>query len=293
LISKKNNNERKEPIMSKQTAQGSPDGPRYIYGKENVNWGGPKRASHSSPQGDVSSALGDFSHSQGEQPVYTQKEALNTLRGDVLDNADEYDKTEEGARNRAIAQEFILESAAKNSPKEVVEQIKKNIADGMNPVEAMESVDYKLSRPRSNKIDSASDKEIIYVGHPLNKRQNIYETNRKNPAIATTYELSWKDKVSSYDTYKNTGNKNEMTFTDRQHFLTVDAEKHGIHYHSACELRIVIQKKANTIIIIHHLSMFQKLIRGGRILNHKTINKKQLVMQHEKKRKGNNTHLST
>ena len=218
--------------MSKQTAQGSPDGPKYIYGKENVNWGGPKRASHSSPQGDVSSAVGDFSHSQGEQPVYTQKEALNTLRGDVLDNADEYDKTEEGARNRAIAQEFILESASKNSPKEVVEQIKKNIADGMNPVEAMESIDYKLSRPRSNKIDPASDKEIIYVGHPLNKRQNIYETNRKNPAIATTYELSWKDKVSSYDTYQNTGNKNEMMFTDRQHFLTIDAEKHGIHYHS-------------------------------------------------------------
>ena len=31
--------------MSKGTAQGSPDGPRYIYGKENINWSGPKRAS--------------------------------------------------------------------------------------------------------------------------------------------------------------------------------------------------------------------------------------------------------
>ena len=31
--------------MSKGTAHGSPDGPRYIYGKENINWNGPKRAS--------------------------------------------------------------------------------------------------------------------------------------------------------------------------------------------------------------------------------------------------------
>lgn len=45
----------------KGTAQGSPDGPRFIYGKENVNWSGPKRATeHSTLQGNAQSATGDF-----------------------------------------------------------------------------------------------------------------------------------------------------------------------------------------------------------------------------------------
>lgn len=46
--------------MSKGTAQGSPDGPKYIYGKENINWNGPKRASKNNLDGDAQSASNDF-----------------------------------------------------------------------------------------------------------------------------------------------------------------------------------------------------------------------------------------
>ena len=47
--------------MSKSTAQGSPDGPKYIFGKENVNWAGPKQAADNKDlQGDVHSVMSDF-----------------------------------------------------------------------------------------------------------------------------------------------------------------------------------------------------------------------------------------
>ena len=46
--------------MSKQTAQGSPDGPKYIYGKENVNWAGPKQANLGNKQLLHSDVRSDF-----------------------------------------------------------------------------------------------------------------------------------------------------------------------------------------------------------------------------------------
>ena len=42
------------------TAQGSPDGPKKIYGRENINWQGPQRASDLSQEG-INQARGDFS----------------------------------------------------------------------------------------------------------------------------------------------------------------------------------------------------------------------------------------
>ena len=58
--------------MSKGTAQGSPDGPRYIYGKENINWNGPKRASNKITTGDIS---GDITNDS--------QEALNIVLEDL------------------------------------------------------------------------------------------------------------------------------------------------------------------------------------------------------------------
>ena len=53
--------------MSKQTAQGSPDGPKYIYGKENVNWAGPKQASSR----EIDAAKEDFNKNmQQHQAAY-------------------------------------------------------------------------------------------------------------------------------------------------------------------------------------------------------------------------------
>ena len=55
--------------MSKQTAQGSPDGPKYIYGKENVNWAGPKRAAEHTTDGSASAARGDFASEENTTQV--------------------------------------------------------------------------------------------------------------------------------------------------------------------------------------------------------------------------------
>lgn len=51
--------------MSKGIARGSADGPRYIYGKENVNWGGPKRAAKlKRPESNINQIYNDISKSQ-------------------------------------------------------------------------------------------------------------------------------------------------------------------------------------------------------------------------------------
>ena len=44
-------------------ANGTPDGPRMIFGKENLNWSGPKRANESNLHGDFLSIKSDFSPS--------------------------------------------------------------------------------------------------------------------------------------------------------------------------------------------------------------------------------------
>lgn len=62
--------------MSKQTAQGSPDGPKYIYGKENVNWAGPKQANPDNEQLSSSDVRSDFNTPDTEAQVEATARSL-------------------------------------------------------------------------------------------------------------------------------------------------------------------------------------------------------------------------
>lgn len=76
-------------------AQGSADGPKKIFGRENVNWQGPQRAnSNSGKHASMSPASSDFAHS-GNNPEYAQamrqafieEDGIDALREDIVSGA--------------------------------------------------------------------------------------------------------------------------------------------------------------------------------------------------------------
>ena len=71
--------------MSQGTAQGSPDGPRYIYGKENVNWADSKRAATNNVHSDNASIQSEIT---GE--FETEEERYDRIYDETRDKIDEF-----------------------------------------------------------------------------------------------------------------------------------------------------------------------------------------------------------
>lgn len=72
--------------MSKGTAQGSAHGPKKIFGRENINWSGPKKAhENSSAKSDASSAKQDFSSSSSAQDI--DKSIYESIKDSYIEGA--------------------------------------------------------------------------------------------------------------------------------------------------------------------------------------------------------------
>lgn len=66
-------------IMAKGYAQGSADGPKYIFGKENVNWGGPRQASEGNIDGSVVGIRSEFSHGSEHMDIDDKYAAIEDI----------------------------------------------------------------------------------------------------------------------------------------------------------------------------------------------------------------------
>jgi len=85
MLGKKNNSFQRMILMS-GIAQGSANGPKKIFGRENVNWQGPQKAGKGNEnKGDSLSAINDFSHAQEDTHEY--KENLHQAFIDDLGGA--------------------------------------------------------------------------------------------------------------------------------------------------------------------------------------------------------------
>ena len=71
--------------MSNGIAHGSADGPRYIYGKENINWSGPKRANKNDLDSDNLSIQSEFTGS-----IETEEEIYDKVYDDTKDKIDDF-----------------------------------------------------------------------------------------------------------------------------------------------------------------------------------------------------------
>ena len=72
MLGKKNNSFQRMILMS-GIAQGSANGPKKIFGRENVNWQGPQKAGKGNEnKGDSLSASNDFSHAQEDKHEYRE-----------------------------------------------------------------------------------------------------------------------------------------------------------------------------------------------------------------------------
>lgn len=72
MLGKKNNSFQRMVLMS-GIAQGSANGPKKIFGRENVNWQGPQKAGKGNEnKGDSLSAINDFSHAQEDTHEYRE-----------------------------------------------------------------------------------------------------------------------------------------------------------------------------------------------------------------------------
>ena len=71
--------------MSNGIAHGSADGPRYIYGKENVNWSGPKRATENNIHSDDISIKSEISGS-----IETEEEVYDKVYDETKDKIDNF-----------------------------------------------------------------------------------------------------------------------------------------------------------------------------------------------------------
>lgn len=72
MLGKKNNSFQRMVLMS-GIAQGSANGPKKIFGRENVNWQGPQKAGRGNEnKGDSLSVVNDFSHAQDDTHEYKE-----------------------------------------------------------------------------------------------------------------------------------------------------------------------------------------------------------------------------
>lgn len=74
--------------MSKKTAQGSPDGPRFIFGKENVNWSGPSPASES--HGSIAADGNSIRNELTEQNQETEEEKYDRIYDEVTEKLEDF-----------------------------------------------------------------------------------------------------------------------------------------------------------------------------------------------------------
>lgn len=146
-------------------ARGSANGPKKIFGRENVNWQGPKAASAGRVSGDKSAAVSDFAPASQEQNLAPSPEDSLEL---IKDAADRYDNGGNHSDQRKAFTNILSDRLLKGDMK-MDFKIKDAIHEGANPVVAMESYPYEVE-------EDVEDNGIIfrtYVGHPLDKRETI------------------------------------------------------------------------------------------------------------------------
>lgn len=174
-------------------ARGSANGPKKIFGRENVNWQGPKAASTGRVSGDKSAAVSDFAPAAQEQNLAPSPEDSLEL---IKDAADRYDS---GGNHSDQRNAFtnILSEKLKQGDMKMDYKIKLDIFDKVNPVVAMESYPYEVE-------EDVEDNGIIfrtYVGHPLDKRETI-RVNEDGVFSVTSYTVGGNN-VDVSDRYKD------------------------------------------------------------------------------------------
>lgn len=161
--------------MSKGTAKGSPDGPRFIYGKENVNWGGPKRASKSSNA--MKNFKNDFSANENETEIIENCNDLLSEWG--VD-----------APHGEVIKDF---DAFKKNFDENIEQIQ----------EQMDSC-----------IDSENPEEILQFAQDIvnsQEYQNIVATKENGRQKREQYEKEYQEATSQFKKFIDNGRQSYKT----------------------------------------------------------------------------------
>lgn len=165
-------------------AQGSANGPKKIFGRENVNWQGPQKAGKGNEnKGDSLSAINDFSHAQ--EDTYEYKENLHQAFIDDLGG--------EAVKDSIVANAVLPEmySSGEVYTKESMDELQKKYNDYyddfINTDEGAEALE--------NDLASALDRNhSIVSGYDSEKDE--FSTNKENINL-----------LSSEGAFDNTHNK--------------------------------------------------------------------------------------
>lgn len=201
--------------LSKRTAKGSPDGPRYIYGKENINWSGPKRANNND---DISNFASDFSSNIDNKSnvgsFYSQMKnwGVNASHGEIIEDFDEvYKDFDEKIADLQDKMDQFIEDG---SPEEIL-SFTQEIVNSQDYQNIITTKEYGRQQrdlyEEEYKKNSNNFKRYIDNGRtPFNTRQG--EVNITEEDASMLYELCQKaldghDKYKAYslmsDEYKN------------------------------------------------------------------------------------------
>lgn len=195
--------------MSKTTAQGSPNGPRKIFGRENVNWSGPKRAATSNATSDIKSIKSDFL-SESFNPKDLKFEHHTDIIAQNYEQEINYSKAEqESYRKSSNGFDDLFSQRFDGKPDNPVrDELLDAYRKEHNHVLAVEGVEYP-TRTQKFETNEGYGVKRTYKHHPFNRKETYLIDKEGNKIIENIYELSDNTHVVITDSLNDEGNEIE------------------------------------------------------------------------------------